>query len=131
MRYLLDTHVWLWWQAEPERLGSKARRLIEDSGTALLFSAASAWEISIKCKLGKLELKGNPESLLPAELAKDGIVVLPVSLAHALRAGGLPPHNQDPFDRMLIAQAQLDNLTLITADPKFSGYKVHLFNAET
>ena len=129
MRYLLDTHVWLWWYLEPERLEAKTLRLLEDGGAELFFSAASIWEIAIKYRLGKLKLNPPPEDLLPAELARDTIQILPISMAHALRAGALPPHHQDPFDRMLIAQAQLENMTLITADPHFSDYKVRLYKA--
>ena len=129
MRHLLDTHVWLWWYLEPERLEAKTLRLLEDGGAEFFFSAASIWEIAIKYRLGKLKLNTPPEGLLPAELARDTIQILPISMAHALRAGALPPHHQDPFDRMLIAQAQLENMTLITADPHFSDYKVRLHKA--
>ena len=126
MKYLLDTHVWLWWYLEPEKLDAKTLRLLTDSGSELFFSSAGVWEIAIKYRLGKLKLDTPPEDLLPVELAKDTIQILPISMAHALRAGALPPHHQDPFDRMLIAQAQLENMMLITADQHFSDYKVRL-----
>ena len=129
MRHLLDTHVWLWWYLEPERLDAKTLRLLEDGGAELFFSTASIWEIAIKYRLCKLQLNTPPEDLLPTELAKDTIQILPISMAHALRAGALPPHHQDPFDRMLIAQTQLENMTLVTADPHFSDYKVRLHKA--
>jgi PIN domain nuclease of toxin-antitoxin system len=129
VRHLLDTHVWLWWYLEPERLDAKTLRFLEDGGAELFFSAASIWEIAIKYRLGRLKLSTPPEDLMPAELARDTIQILPISMAHALRAGALPPHHQDPFDRMLIAQAQLENMTLVTADPHFSDYKVRLQRA--
>ena len=126
MRHLLDTHVWLWWYLEPERLDAKTLRLLEDGESELFFSAASTWEIAIKYRIGKLKLGTPPEDLLPIELARDAIRPLSISMAHALQAGALPPHHQDPFDRMLIAQAQLENMTLVTADQHFSDYKVRL-----
>jgi len=129
MKYLLDTHVWLWWYLDPERLEAKTLRLLEDGGAELFFSAASIWEIAIKYRLGKLKLDTAPENLLPTELARDTIRILPISMAHALRAGTLPQHHQDPFDHMLIAQAQLENMVLVTADTHFADYKVRLHRA--
>lgn len=129
MRHLLDTHVWLWWYLDPERLEAKTLRLLEDGRAELFFSAASIWEIAIKYRLGKLKLDTAPEDLLPVELARDTIQILPVSMAHALRAGTLPQHHQDPFDHMLIAQAQLENMVLVTADTHFTAYKVRLHKA--
>jgi PIN domain nuclease of toxin-antitoxin system len=129
MRHLLGTHVWLWWYLEPERLAAKTLRLLEDGAAELSFSTASVWEIAIKYRLGRLKLNTPPEDLMPAELARDTIQILPISMAHALRAGALPPHHQGPFDRMLIAQAQLENMTLVTADPHFSDYRVRLHRA--
>lgn len=131
MKYLLDTHVWLWWYLEPERLDAKTLRLLEDGEAELFFSAASTWEIAIKYRLGKLKLKAPPEAFLPIELARDAIRPLSISMAHAFQAGALPPHHQDPFDRMLIAQAQLENMTLVTADQHFSDYRVRLHPVKT
>ncbi|OGV63226.1 MAG: twitching motility protein PilT [Lentisphaerae bacterium RIFOXYB12_FULL_65_16] len=131
MRHLIDTHIWLWWYLEPERLDTQTRALMEDGGTELFFSTASVWEIAVKYRLGKLKLDTAPENLLPSELAKDTIQILPISMVHALRAGALPPHHQDPFDRMLIAQAQLENLTLVTADQHFSDYRVRMHTVKT
>jgi PIN domain nuclease of toxin-antitoxin system len=129
MRHLLDTHVWLWWYLEPERLEAKTLRFLEDGNAELFFSAVSIWEIAIKYRLGKLKLDTAPEDLLPAELARDTIQILPISMAHALRAGALPQHHQDPFDHMLIAQAQLENMVLVTADTHFADYQVRLHKA--
>lgn len=124
MRYLLDTHCWLWMQTEPERLAAKGRRLLQDPETDVLFSAATAWEIAIKFALGKLRLPAPPVAFVARALAEDRLATLPISHDHALRAGELPAHHRDPFDRLLIAQAQIEGLTLLTADRRFAQYDV-------
>lgn len=126
MRLLLDTHVWLWTLVSPERLTSDASSLISDSGTQVFLSAASSWEISIKYRLGRLELPEPPETLIPLRLLRDGLTSLPVDHHHACRVASLPLHHRDPFDRLLIAQAQIENLTLATADPAFQKYDLSL-----
>ncbi len=123
--YLLDTHVLLWWLAEPERLSAEARAVIADGSSALRFSAAGAWEMAIKKTLGRLEYPGN----LPEVLAENRIEPLPVALAHALAVADLPLHHRDPFDRIQIAQARLEGLAIITRDPDFGAYGVDLVRA--
>lgn len=123
-RYLLDTHVWLWMQAEPDRLSADARHLLQDTANELFLSAASAWEIAIKHRIGKLALPEAPSSYVPDRLRRSGTTPLPVEHAHALYTGTLPDHHQDPFDRLLIAQAQLLDLPIVTVDPKLTAYDV-------
>lgn len=125
-RILLDTECWLWWHFHPERLGAKAEALLEERGKPLLFSAASSWEIAIKVALGKLELPFQAERFVPEQLAEDGIVGLPIEHAHALRVASLPPHHADPFDRLLVAQVQLERAALLTADPQMFKYEIEL-----
>lgn len=124
MRLLLDTHGWLWMRAEPERLADSSRRLLRDPANELFLSAASAWEIAIKFAAGKLRLPQPPAAFIAQRLAEDQAVALPILHAHALRAGELPPHHRDPFDRLLIAQAQIEGLTVLTADREFGKYDV-------
>lgn len=121
-RYLLDTNVLLWWLAEPERLSPEATKVIADGSSALYFSAAGAWEMAIKKTIGRLEYPGN----LPEVLAENRIEPLPVTLGHALTVADLPLHHRDPFDRIQIAQARLEGLTIVTRDPEFGVYGVAL-----
>ena len=124
MRLLLDTHVLLWWLADDPALGKRARRLIANEAEVFA-SAASAWEIAIKRALGKLEA---PEDLAAA-LDAGGIGRMPMEFEHAAVAGALPRHHDDPFDRMLVAQAQCEGLTLLTSDPRLSRYAVAVLPA--
>ena len=123
-RYLIDTHVWLWMQSDPDRMSDEARLLVENVRNGILFSAASACEIAIKYRLGKLPLPEPPASYVPDRMRRSGTTPLPVDLAHALRTADLPDHHRDPFDRVLVAQAQLLDLTIITADDQLSAYDV-------
>lgn len=123
---LLDTQVWLWWIAQDARLGRTARATIS-TAAEVLFSAASAWEISIKAALGKLKLPLGAD--IRAELARDGFEELPIEISHALEVATLAPIHRDPFDRMLVAQARVESLTLMTADEMLSGYDVPTLSA--
>jgi PIN domain nuclease of toxin-antitoxin system len=122
---LLDTHVFLWMQAEPEKLGS-ARALIEDDRTELFLSAASSWEIAIKWALGRLPLPEPPDHYVPNRMRLSAIAALAVSHHHALGVATLPPHHGDPFDRLLVSQAKSEALPLVTADAAFRPYEAHL-----
>ena len=106
MKVLLDTHVWLWMQAEPEKLGLLARALIEDEGHDLLFSAASVWEIAVKARAGKLRLPEPVSRYVPSRMQSSGVSALEVNHAHAAGVADLPNHHRDPFDRILVAQAR-------------------------
>ncbi|HVT18668.1 MAG TPA: type II toxin-antitoxin system VapC family toxin [Thermoanaerobaculia bacterium] len=124
MRLLLDTHCWLWMRGEPERLSEANRQLVRSPETSLFLSAVAAWEIAIKFAAGKLRLPQPPSVYVTQRLAEDRLAALPILHSHALRAGELPLHHRDPFDRMLIAQAQIEGLTLLTADRHFAAYDV-------
>lgn len=129
MNLLLDTHVLLWWPADDARLGRRARTVIAAPSNTIWVSAASAWEIAIKTALGRLRLPGPPAEILPAALADNDFRPLPIAVAHALAAGALAPVHGDPFDRMLIAQASTDGLTIITADALIARYAVPVLPA--
>jgi len=118
MQLLLDTHVVLWWLADDERLSSEAREIIADPENAIFVSAASAWEVVIKQSLGKLRIDGDFE----AEVRGNGFALLPISFSHAAEIGHLPPLHRDPFDRMLVAQSRVENLSLMTADTEILSY---------
>jgi PIN domain nuclease of toxin-antitoxin system len=124
VRLLLDTQVWLWLQIRPERVRDEVRDRLADEATELLLSAASSWEIAIKHALGKLPLPGAPRDYVPSRMRADAVDGLPVTHAHALRVCDLPHHHGDPFDRLLVAQAQLEDLTIVTADPQIERYDV-------
>ncbi len=128
-RYLVDTHVWLWMQSDPDRLRDQTREIVEDIRFSILLSAASAWEIAIKYRLGKLPLPEAPVSYVPDRMRRSGTSPLPVEHAHTLRTAELPDHHKDPFDRVLIAQAQLLDLAIITADEQLSAYDVAIVAA--
>jgi PIN domain nuclease of toxin-antitoxin system len=124
MKFLLDTHVFLWWVIADPRLSRKARGVIADGGNTLYLSAASGWEIAIKAGLGRLQVADELERFVPEQMALNGIEGLPVVLAHALRVGALPLHHRDPFDRLLVAQAELEGLVVLTGDPQIAAYGV-------
>jgi PIN domain nuclease of toxin-antitoxin system len=129
VRILLDTHCWLWMVGRPDRLSPSSRSLVEDAENELLLSAASSWEIAIKHGIGKLRLPGDPVTLVPEWMARSGVVALPVHHAHALAVAHLPRHHGDPFDRLLVAQAQLEDLPLLTADNVFQTYDLRVIRA--
>lgn len=124
MRILVDTQCWLWWLEGSERLSRGTVHVLADGAHELLFSAASSWEIAIKYAAGKLRLPEPPERYVPDRLADQGMKALPVQQVHALRVASLPPHHADPFDRLLVAQAQIERLRLLTADPEILRYDV-------
>jgi PIN domain nuclease of toxin-antitoxin system len=121
---LIDTHCWLCANAAPSRLNEKARSIIEDRSSAIYLSAASSWEISIKVSLGKLRLPEPPEVYVPKRMADQAIESLPIEHVHALRVGVLPQHHKDPFDRIIIAQAQIEDMPILTADKQITLYDV-------
>ncbi len=129
MRLLLDTQVWLWMLAAPERLASDSRTLLASAETELLLSAASAWEIAIKYGLGKLELPESPAKYIPRMMVHTSVIPLPIHHRHALHVAGLPAHHRDPFDRLLVAQAQMEKVPIISADPQLCRYDVEVIRA--
>ena len=126
MRLLLDTHALIWWWTADDRLSAAARSAIADEGNEVFVSAASAWEISTKQRLGKLAGVPDAVAQFDASVAADGFAHLPMTHRHALRAGAFPQDHRDPFDRMLAAQAEIEQLVLLTRDPAFA-----LFDAQT
>lgn len=122
MDILLDTHMLLWWLADDSRLSERARALMSDSANALTVSAATAWEIAIKQALGKVAIDGDLEQ----EVREQGFGMLPVTFAHAAETLTLPAIHRDPFDRMLVAQARLENLRLLTVDPNILHYPANV-----
>lgn len=116
-------------QAESKRLSLQTRALLQDPENQLFLSAASSWEIAIKYALRKLPLPLPPAEYVPTRMETSGTLPLPIQHRHALYAGSLPRHHADPFDRLLIAQAQMENLRILTADPQFENYEVELLRA--
>ncbi len=124
MKYLLDSGVWLWSIASVERIGKRGLAVLSDSRQEIYFSAASAWELSIKAHLRKLTLPSPPADCIPAFMARQGLRPLPVNHIHAAKVYDLPSHHGDPFDRILIAQAIVEDMTILTADRTFTKYPV-------
>ena len=126
MKLLIDTQCWLWWFAEPDRLKEATIAQIVDETNELWFSVASVWEMGIKVKLGKLPLPEPIDRYLFSRMKQLGTRSLEIRADHALQAGGLPLHHRDPFDRMLIAQAQVEGMTIVTSDRMFARYEVEI-----
>lgn len=125
MRLLLDTHSLLWWLAEPETLSAEARDAITKASNEVYVSAASAWEIAIKKRLGKLEAPDDLEN----QIRDNNFSPLPISVRHGLAVERLPPIHRDPFDRMLVVQTQLEGLTIISRDDMIPRYEVSVLEA--
>ena len=122
---LLDTHAFLWWNADSRRLSETARRAIENDADTIFVSAASAWEITTKHRIGKLAQAGAVALDITGTIAGQGFEELAITVDDAARAGQLPGPHRDPFDRMLIAQALARNLPIVSVDRAFDGYGVH------
>ncbi len=129
MRVLLDTHVFLWWIKDDPRLGSRARSIISDVDNQLLLSAASGWEIAIKSKLGKLEIAGDIIAFTYEQMQINAISELPVQMNHTLHVAMLPDLHRDPFDRLLVAQSQLERIPILTGDTQIMAYSVEVIKA--
>ena len=125
MRTLLDTHAFLWWIADSGRLSDTARRAIENDANTIFVSAASAWEIATKHRIGKLAHAEAVAFDVTGSIAGQGFEELAITVGDAERAGQLPGPHSDPFDRMLIAQALARNMTIVSVDRMFDGYGVH------
>jgi PIN domain nuclease of toxin-antitoxin system len=124
MKALLDTHTFLWWNLDAEQLSEQVHTFIGDGRNEIFFSAASGWEIAIKYTKGRLELPEPPDVFIPNRLTLHRFVPLPIQLSHTMQVYKLPDIHQDPFDRLLVAQSQMENLPLLTADPEIGRYEV-------
>jgi PIN domain nuclease of toxin-antitoxin system len=131
MRALLDTHAWLWFTGRSERLGPNTRALLRDRTNEIHLSVASAWEVAIKAGLGKIIGVGDPAVYVRTRIRRQQILTLGITLDHVLAVAALPAHHRDPFDRLLVAQAQAESLTIITADPQLSRYDVPVHDASS
>ena len=124
MKYLLDTMVWLWSRGPAEKIGDAGRQVLEDSTSEIYLSVASSWEIAIKARLGKYRLPDSPERYVPRKLGQQGIRSLAVTLDHSLKVFSLPLYHHDPFDHLLMAQAVLERMVILTSDRIFAKYPV-------
>ncbi len=123
MRYLLDTHVLIWMDAEPEKLSQRVYEVCEDVSNELVFSYASIWEMQIKHQLGKLSLRAPIRQII-TEQRENGLLLANIELSHIYGLANLPPHHRDPFDRLLVAQAQVEGLVLLTHDADVQAYPI-------
>ena len=121
MQYLIDTHVFLWFVSQAKELSPTAKTLIEDGQNEIFISIASLWEISIKTALGKLIIYGNYETVID-DVNDNSIQILPINFAHTVKQNRLPFHHRDPFDRIIVSQAIVENIDFISGDVIFDGY---------
>ena len=124
MKFLLDTHIFLWWITDAPQLPPYIRKMISAGSARLFLSAASCWEIAIKAQIGRIELPDKPGIFISHQMSLNAIQGLPIQTSHALQIFNLPIHHRDPFDRIIIAQSQLEKLPIITSDPLIAKYKV-------
>jgi len=126
MRVLLDTRAFIWWVTNNSQLSDAARACIADSDNNVFLSTASAWEVVIKVNIGKLVLPEPPKSYIPSRLASNQFESLPIQMNHVLQVTALPNHHRDPFDRILIAQSQVEQMPILTADYLIVQYSVNV-----
>ncbi len=124
MRAIIDTHVFLWWDLDDVRLSDRARTVIRDGGNEIVVSTASIWEVAIKAAKGRLDLPDDVQAFVDGRLRRNRWLELPIDSRHAIRAAALPRLHGDPFDRVLIAQAQVESLPILTTDAVISQYDV-------
>jgi len=127
MKVLLDTQVWIWMRNAPGRFSAKARRVLTDERNELVLSAATAWEIATKVSLGKLRLPCSVREFVASRAAATRVSPLPITQLHAIESAELPQHHRDPFDRMLVAQARVEGVSLMSNDEVFEAYDVKVF----
>jgi PIN domain nuclease of toxin-antitoxin system len=126
VKLLLDTHTFIWWDSDPSQLSPQVLELCQDQTNILILSVVSAWEIQIKSQLGKLKLNLPLAELIENQQRINDVQVLPTKLEHILELDNLPLHHKDPFDRLLIAQANIENSVLLSKDRAFSAYSVQV-----
>ncbi|ASC74135.1 PIN domain nuclease [Halomicronema hongdechloris C2206] len=122
MKLLLDTHTFIWWDSQSSQIPEGTLDLLKSPDNELLLSLVSVWEIQIKAHLGKLELKAPLLDIVQRQESQNGVVILPIALAHIIELDQLPWHHKDPFDRLLIAQSRVEAATLVSKDPAFNHY---------
>lgn len=122
MKFLLDTHTFIWWDSNPKRLSKTALNLLSDSNNYLFLSLVSVWEMQIKIQLGKLQVRADLGTLIAEQLSENNLGLLNVNLSHILTLSQLENHHKDPFDRLLIAQARIEKMTLVSCDSIFQAY---------
>ncbi len=131
MKILLDTHIFLWMFLSPSRISANVELLIKDTNNEIFLSAISSWEIAIKYSIGKLKLPDAPEIYVPDRMKRANLKSLEISHEHTFAIAKLPPIHKDPFDRLLITQANVENFALLSADSVFSKYTVNLIDSTT
>lgn len=131
MKILLDTHIFLWMFLNPSRISANVEFLLKDTANEIFLSSISSWEIAIKYSVGKLKLPDAPKIYVPERIKRANLRRLEITHKHTLAIANLPPIHKDPFDRLLITQANVENLTLLSADGVFSSYLVKLIDANT
>ena len=131
MNVLLDTHVLIWWMENNRRLGRRTKAAIHNPETTVWISSVSIWEINTKVAFGRLNVRPTLVDEIEEEMSSSGFRRLPIYFEHAFALRTMPPHHRDPFDRMLVAQARYEELTLITADEQMTAYAVPTFDAST
>lgn len=126
MRYLLDAHTFMWWDSDSSQLSSNVHDIISDRGNDIYLSVVSVWEITIKNQIGKLPLKGDLKQIVQSQVSANGFNILPISLTHTLKVGELALHHHDPFDRLLISQALVEEMTILSKDAIFKQYEAQV-----
>lgn len=126
MKLLLDTHAFIWWDSEPAKLSASALSACQDQANTLILSVVSVWEIQIKSQLGKLKLNMPLSEIIQSQRQMNNVQILTVELDHVLELQNLPYHHKDPFDRLLIAQANVEDVLLVSGDSVFSEYPINL-----
>ncbi|MGB9774724.1 MAG: type II toxin-antitoxin system VapC family toxin [Anaerolineae bacterium] len=126
MKLLLDTHTFIWWDSEPTKLSPQALALCQDRQNTLLLSVVSVWEMQIKLQLGKLRLALPLKEIIESQQQTNNLEILSITLAHVLALDNLPAHHKDPFDRLLVAQAIVEDAMLVSGDPNIAKYPVQV-----
>lgn len=126
MKYLLDTHTFIWWDSDQPKLSDTVVGLCQDQANTLMLSVASVWEMQIKHQLGKLTLKLPLATIIQEQRETNQIEIMPIQLAHVLALESLPLHHRDPFDRLIIAQANVEGAIVLSCDPIFTQYPVNV-----
>ena len=126
MKFLLDTHTFLWWITDDTQLSEHSKEIIGDSDNQVFLSAASGWEIAIKSRIGRLKLPRRIGGFISEQMSENAISNLSITMSHALQVSELPDHHRDPFDRLLISQSQIENMPILSVDPLIRKYNVQV-----